>query len=445
MPSRITVRSLQRLTSVPVKKPGKNIPTTCHWMTNAVSANVWWWAIIASGVPVIRRFITPWPIICARTAAMKIGWRTISTIGRAGPLIRTASSAGGGMRRPAISAAASRPSAGTQRYEPRYGGSKSCPVARASIGPRNAAARPPASTKDMARLRNSGSDVSAAAKRYCWAKATETPRSSAAAVRSQNWPCARAATLTPPPTAAYSAPTTKPSRRPTRFMSSDAGMVLSAVPITDIVEGKVARALLLASAERARLPRAETSVSEVEDVAWVRVRRRTFRRRKLKDQTISRPLQLEVFVRRRVGIAGNQADPGLLDARGNSRHGAELVDGHVHDAVVQDTLDLLEQCLALRTIALARLALEQILHFGQHAIRIEARRRHVGLEPRRRVAAGAVEPHQHALEPLIAPGGEIGGALHRPDARTDTDGSKIARERLAHRVERRIRIELPGV
>jgi len=31
-------------------------------------------------------------------------------------------------------------------------------------------------------------------------------------------------------------------------MSSEAGMVLSAVPITDIVEGKVARALLLARA-----------------------------------------------------------------------------------------------------------------------------------------------------------------------------------------------------
>src|SRR5438093_594619 len=92
----------------------------------------------------------------------------------------------------------------------------------------NAAARPPASTKEMARLRNSGSDVSAAAKRYCWAKATETPRSGAPAVRSQKRPPARAATLTRPPAAALRAPSTKPARRPTRFMSSEAGIVLRA-------------------------------------------------------------------------------------------------------------------------------------------------------------------------------------------------------------------------
>ena len=152
------------------------------------------------------------------------------------------------MRRPTSNAEVSRPSTGTQRYEPRYVVSKSCTVPRASIGPMNAAASPPSSTKEMARLRNSGSDVSAAAKRYCWAKATETPRSGAPAVRSQKRPPARAATLTRPPAAALRAPSTKPARRPTRFMSSEAGIVLRAVPITDVVEGSVARALLLARA-----------------------------------------------------------------------------------------------------------------------------------------------------------------------------------------------------
>ncbi len=152
------------------------------------------------------------------------------------------------MRRPASHAAVSKPSTGTQRYEPRYVVSKSCTVARASIGPMNAAARPPASTNEMARLRNSGSDVSAAANRYCWANATETPRNNAAATRSQNWPRAIAATLIRPPAIAHRAPTTNPTRRPTRFMSSEAGIVLSAVPITAIVEGNVASALLLARA-----------------------------------------------------------------------------------------------------------------------------------------------------------------------------------------------------
>lgn len=46
---------------------------------------------------------------------MKIGWRTIWVIGRTGPPTRTASSAGGGMRRPVSSAAPSNASNGTQR------------------------------------------------------------------------------------------------------------------------------------------------------------------------------------------------------------------------------------------------------------------------------------------------------------------------------------------
>src|SRR5437879_5299997 len=56
------------------------------------------------------------------------------------------------MRRPTSNAEVSRPSTGTQRYEPRYVVSKSCTVPRASIGPMNAAASPPSSTKEMARL-----------------------------------------------------------------------------------------------------------------------------------------------------------------------------------------------------------------------------------------------------------------------------------------------------
>src|SRR5204862_5978559 len=49
------------------------------------------------------------------------------------------------------------------------------------------------------------------------------------------------------------------------------------------------------------------------------------------------------------------------------------------------------------------------------------------------------------FEPLFAPGGEERRSLHRPDARADANGPEIAGQRLAHGIQRRIRIELSGV
>src|SRR5207253_7603967 len=122
------------------------------------------------------------------------------------------------------------------------------PGPRGRHGPVDAAGSPASSTKGMARVRNPGRGVSAGAKGDWLGKGTETAGSGGPAVRSQKRPPARAATLTRPPAAALRAPSTKPARRPTRFMSSEAGIVLRAVPITDVVEGSVARALLLARA-----------------------------------------------------------------------------------------------------------------------------------------------------------------------------------------------------
>src|SRR5262249_3461569 len=106
--------------------------------------------------------------------------------------------------------------------------------------------------------------------------------------------------------------------------------------------------------------------------------------------------ELQILVGSRIRIARNQADPGLLHARADSGHGAQLVDGRVHDVVVQDALDLMEQRLALCAIYLAGLALEQILHLGEDAVRVDPGPGHIGLEPGRRVSAGAGERHDDA-------------------------------------------------
>src|SRR5207245_7353515 len=68
-----------------------------------------------------------------------------------------------------------------------------------------------------------------------------------------------------------------------------------------------------------------------------------------------------------------------------------------------------------------------------------------GLETGRRVSPGSVEPHDHALELLLAPRREQSRPLQRPDTRANADGSEVTGERLAHRVQRRVRIEVAGV
>src|SRR5439155_3630375 len=58
---------------------------------------------------------------------------------------------------------------------------------------------------------------------------------------------------------------------------------------------------------------------------------------------------------------------------------------------------------------------------------------------------GPVESHEHASELLFTPGGQERRPLHRPDASADADGPEIAAQRLAHRVQGRIRMKVARV
>jgi hypothetical protein len=49
----------KRLIRWPVKKPGANMPITCHSSTSAASSNGKPHTCMASGVAAISRFITP--------------------------------------------------------------------------------------------------------------------------------------------------------------------------------------------------------------------------------------------------------------------------------------------------------------------------------------------------------------------------------------------------
>src|SRR5262249_29145175 len=102
------------------------------------------------------------------------------------------------------------------------------------------------------------------------------------------------------------APTMNPRRRPTRFISIEAGMVLRAGPITDIVEGRGASALLLASAKPPRLPTTDTTVTGVDEAACARGRRRAVRSRAIPRRRLSNP-RLDLVEER----------PAMLSARGD--------------------------------------------------------------------------------------------------------------------------------
>ena len=58
-PSAITGSAPQRLIRSPVKKPGANMPTTCHCSTQAVSPKPMPHCCMARGVAAMSKFITP--------------------------------------------------------------------------------------------------------------------------------------------------------------------------------------------------------------------------------------------------------------------------------------------------------------------------------------------------------------------------------------------------
>src|SRR2546427_2054172 len=158
-----------------------------------------------------------------------------------------------------------------------------------------------------------------------------------------------------------------------------------------------------------------------------------------------RLLEPEVLERRRVRKAWNQAHARLRDAWTDPGERAQLVQRRVHDAFVQDALDLMQQRLTLRPIDFPGLALEQVLDLGVHAVGENPGARHVGLEARGRVPGSPADADNDASELLLTPSGEERRALHRPDSAANADGLQITRHRFAHRDVGGIRIEVAGV
>src|SRR5262245_9949635 len=108
-------------------------------------------------------------------------------------------------------------------------------------------------------------------------------------------------------------------------------------------------------------------------------------------------LQLEILVRCREQVAGDQAQAGLGHAWAIAVENSDLVDGREHGALVHQLLDAVQGRLAALAVALYGLLLDEALDVGIGPVRVDAAGRHPRLQPSRRVAVRAVgEIHERA-------------------------------------------------
>src|SRR5262245_48748058 len=91
-------------------------------------------------------------------------------------------------------------------------------------------------------------------------------------------------------------------------------------------------------------------------------------------------LEAQILERCRVRERRDQAERGLLELRTDPADEPVLPDGCEDHPVVQDLLDLVQHLLALLLVELLGLALEEILHLRQHAVRVGAALRRDALD-----------------------------------------------------------------
>ena len=163
-PTPMMVRVPKRLIKWPVKKPGANMPITCHSSTKAASSKPRPHCCMANGVAAMSRFMTPYPSAALTAATINAGCRAISHSGRPRTVWAVGAWCAGNCTN-AMSTMANKATPANTTYAPANGTSSKVRVRAAKLGPATAPIKPPASTSDTAFSRNAGSASSAAAKR----------------------------------------------------------------------------------------------------------------------------------------------------------------------------------------------------------------------------------------------------------------------------------------
>src|SRR5919197_4748853 len=141
---------------------------------------------------------------------------------------------------------------------------------------------------------------------------------------------------------------------------------------------------------------------------------------------------LHVLVRRGVRVAGDQAEPRLLDPWADAVQERELPDRDEDLLLVHELLDLHEDRLALLPVELRGLLAEEPVDVRVAAVDVRAAGHHEGFEPRGRVAERSAGPVREVLVLLLRPLLEEGRALYRAQLRANPDVPEVVENRLLH-------------
>src|SRR5215470_10343117 len=141
----------------------------------------------------------------------------------------------------------------------------------------------------------------------------------------------------------------------------------------------------------------------------------------------------------------DELEAAFLHAGPNAADEAVLPNRREDNALNEDLLDLVQQLFALPAIELARLTLEEIVHFGQCPVRKHAALRRQAFDSGGRVASRTLRAQHNSLQLLFAPGREPRGPFHCPEPDPDADRAEVASYRFGEREVRRIRRDVSAV
>src|SRR5437867_5632691 len=110
------------------------------------------------------------------------------------------------------------------------------------------------------------------------------------------------------------------------------------------------------------------------------------------------------ILKSREGMHWNRVDRMLCDPRPDTYETTQVHDRSEHDTLDGELLDAVQQSLALRTVPLNRLSLEDCVDIGIAAVSVRALRVHKSLGTRGGTPRSTNRRHHHPPELFIAPG-----------------------------------------
>src|SRR5262245_10724795 len=155
-------------------------------------------------------------------------------------------------------------------------------------------------------------------------------------------------------------------------------------------------------------------------------------------------LEPHILVRRRIRIAADQAEPGVLHPGPDAAQDGRLPERREHGLLVHELLDAVERRLAPLAIELPGLLAKESVDIGIAPVDVHAAGRHEGLDAGGGVAEQRAVGVHEVLEFLFGKRFHEGGPLERSDLQAETNAAQIVDDGLGAR-ERHVAVEVTGV